>query len=64
MKFERVGITNKLTEKAMRVYFETSFVFWKKGNTYYYSDNGKSEKVELGTLKDVNEFLESLSLED
>lgn len=37
--------TNELTEKAFQVY----------------SDNPNSEKVELGTLEDVNEFLEQFA---
>ena len=48
----------ELTEKAMEVYTNSSFTFWEDGATFYYSDNPKSEKVELGDLDDVNEFLE------
>lgn len=29
--------------------------------TNFYSDNPNSEKVELGSLEDVNEFLEQLA---
>lgn len=39
----------------------SSFTFWKDGDTFYYSDNPNSEKVELGTLEDVNEFLEQFA---
>ena len=48
----------ELTEKAMEVYSNSSFTFWEDGNSFYYSDSPKSEKVELGNLDDVNEFLE------
>lgn len=53
--------TNELTEKAFRVYSNSSFTFWKDGDTFFYSDNLNSEKVELGTLEDVNEFLEQFA---
>ena len=33
----------------------------KDGDTFYYSDNPNSEKVELGALEDVNEFLEQFA---
>lgn len=54
-KYEFTG-TNELTEKAFQVYSNSSFTFWKDGDTFYYS-----EKVELGTLEDVNEFLEQFA---
>lgn len=50
--------TNELTEKAFQVYSDSSFTFWKDGETFFYSDSPSSEKVELGSLEDVNEFLE------
>ena len=50
----------ELTEKAMSVYSDSSLTFWKDGDVFYYSDNTKSEKVELGDLGDVNDFLEGL----
>lgn len=59
-KYEFTG-TNELTEKAFQVYSNSSFTFWKDGDTFYYSDNPNSEKVELGTLEDVNEFLEQFA---
>ena len=50
---------NELTEKAFTVYSDSSFVFWKDANgTFYRNDNLNSEKVEVGTAEDVNEFLE------
>lgn len=50
---------NELTEKAFTVYSDSSFAFWKNANgTFYRSDNLNSEKVEVGTVEDVNEFLE------
>lgn len=50
---------NELTEKAFTVYSDSSFVFWKDANgTFYRSDNLNSEKVEVGSIEDVNEFLE------
>lgn len=50
---------NELTEKAFTVYGDSSFTFWKDANgTFYRSDNLNSEKLEVGTAEDVNEFLE------
>lgn len=59
-RYEFTG-TNELTEKAFWVYSNSSFTFWKDGDTFYYSDNPNSEKGELGTLEDVNEFLEQFA---
>lgn len=49
-----------LTNKAFGVYSDSSFAFYcdSKG-TYHYSDNPKSEKMELGDINKVNQFLES-----
>lgn len=50
---------SELTEKAFAVYSDSSFAFWTDAaGTFYRSDNPNSEKVEVGTIKDVNEFLE------
>lgn len=62
-KYEFTG-TGELTEKAFAIYSDSSFVFWKEGETFFYSDNPNSQKVELGTLEDVNEFLESFAEEE
>lgn len=59
-KYEFSG-TDELTKKAFQVYSDSSFTFWKDGDTFFYSDNPNSEKVELGTLEDVNEFLEQFA---
>ena len=59
-KYEFTG-TNELTKKAFQVYSDSSFTFWKDSDNFYYSDNPNSEKVELGTLEDVNEFLEQFA---
>lgn len=59
-KYEFTG-TNELTEKAFQVYSNSSFAFWKDGDTFFYSDNLNSEKVELGSREDVNEFLEQFA---
>lgn len=56
-RYEFTG-AGELTEKAFRVYSDSSFSFWKDGERFFYSDNPNSEKVELGSLEDVNEFLE------
>lgn len=61
MKRDEFTGTNELTEKAFWVYSNSSFTFCKDGDTFYYSDNPNSEKVELGTLEDVNEFLEQFA---
>lgn len=62
-KHEFTG-TNELTEKAFEVYSDSSFTFWADNGIFFYSDNPKSEKVELGTLQDVIDFLESFSGEE
>ena len=59
-RYEFTG-TNELTEKAFQVYSDSSFTFWKDGNTFFYSDNPSSEKVELGSREDANEFLEQFA---
>ena len=59
-RYEFTG-TNELTEKAFQVYSDSSFTFWKDGETFFYRDNPNSEKVELGTLEDVNEFLQQFA---
>lgn len=61
MKIYEFTGTNGLTEKAFQVYSDSSFTFWKDGNTFFYSDNPSSEKVELGSREDVNEFLEQFA---
>jgi hypothetical protein len=59
-KYEFTG-KSKLTERAFEVYNNSSFTFWKEGELFFYSDNPNSEKVELGTFEDVNEFLEQFA---
>lgn len=50
---------HELTSKAFAVYSDSSFTFWKDATgTFYRSDNQNGEKVECGTIEDVNEFLE------
>lgn len=50
---------SELTEKAFAVYSDSSFTFWTDAaGTFYRSDNPNSEKVECGTIEDVNDFLE------
>ena len=50
---------NELTEKAFEVYSDSSFAFWTDATgTFYRSDNLNSEKVKIGTIEDVNDFLE------
>lgn len=50
---------HELTSKAFAVYSDSSFTFWTdEDGTFYRSDNPCSEKVECGTIEDVNEFLE------
>ena len=45
-------------EKAYEVYSNSDFCFWKDARgTFYYSDNVKSEKIELGDMATVERFL-------
>lgn len=48
--------TDELTKKAFAMYSDSNFIFWKDGDTFFYSDNPKSQKVELGTLEDERIF--------
>lgn len=49
----------ELTKKAFAVYSDSSFAFWTDAaGIFYRSDNPNSEKVEIGTIEDVNDFLE------
>lgn len=59
-KYEFSG-TDELTEKAYAVYSDSSFTFYKDGERFFVADNPSSAPVELGTIKDVNEFLESFA---
>lgn len=53
---------SELTKKTFAVYSNSSFTFWKDTNgTFYRSDNPNGERVECGTLEDVNEFLEQFA---
>lgn len=62
---KKYEFTNELTEKAFKVYSDSSFIFWVDNNGgFFYSDNPQSEKVELGTLQDVINFLESFAEEE
>ena len=61
MKKYEFTVKSELTERAFEVYNNSSFTFWKEGESFFYSDNPNSEKVELGTLEDVNEFLEQFA---
>ena len=38
---------NELTKKAFQVYSNSSFTFWKDGNTFSYSDNPNSERIKV-----------------
>lgn len=44
-KYEFTG-KSKLTERAFEVYNNSSFTFWKEGESFFYSDNPNSEKAE------------------
>lgn len=46
------------SEKAYNVYYNSDFCFWKdERGVFFYSDNEKSEKVELGDMAAVESFL-------
>lgn len=45
-KYEFTG-TNELTRKAFEVYSDSSFTFWKDGDTFFYSDNPNSERIKI-----------------
>lgn len=50
----------ELTESAFKIYSNSSFCFWVDTNgNYFWSDSPHDYKNYLGTIQDVNEFLES-----
>ena len=51
----------ELTQSAFTVYSDSSFTFYNDGERFFVADNPSSSPVELGTIKDVNEFLESFA---
>ena len=55
-RYEFTG-TNELSERAFAVYSDSSFTFYKEGETFYVAYTPKDEASELGTLADVEEFL-------
>lgn len=58
-KYEFSG--EELTEDAFNAYCNSPVVFWMNDDgEFYYSDDEESEKYRLGSVVDVNEFLESL----
>ena len=55
---KKVEFKAELSEKAMNVYINSSFVFYKnEDGIYYMSDSYGMEKREIGTLEDVEERL-------
>ena len=55
-KHEFTG-TNELSEKAFEIYSNSSFVFYKEGDTFFCADNSREKPFELGGLSDVEDFL-------
>lgn len=53
--------SQELTEKAFVVYSDSSFTFYHDGERFFVADNPYCAPVELGTIEDVNEFLESFA---
>ena len=51
----------ELTPTAFAVYSDSSFTFYNDGTRFFVADNQCSTPVELGTIEDVNEFLESFA---
>ena len=62
---KKYEFSNELTEKAFSVYSNSSLTFWiDDSGEFFYSDNPQSEKVELGKIQDVIDFLESFAEEE
>ena len=55
-KYEFTG-NNELSEKAFKIYSNSSFVFYKKGETFWCGDNQNATPYEVGTLEDVEALL-------
>lgn len=51
----------ELTENAFRVYCDSDFEFYKENETFYVGYNSKDKPFEVGTLADVNGFLEQFA---
>lgn len=52
---------SELTEKAFRVYSDSSFIFYMEDGLYFATCNEGEQRFQLGTLEDVNDFLESFA---
>lgn len=61
-RYEFTG-TNELTEKAFDVYSNSDFVFYKDNTgKFWKADNQNADTdVEIGTIKDVIDFLEQFA---
>lgn len=60
-ELKKVEFDNKtLSEAATQVYNNSSFIVYQDNNGVYYitSNGGESEAEEVGTLQDLNEYLE------
>lgn len=62
-KYEFTG-ANELSKKALEVYSNSSFVFYKNGDTFFYADNSRDNFHELGSIEDVESFLMEFADED
>lgn len=49
----------ELTEIALLVYQDSNFIFWKIKETFYCALDEQMTPIELGSLKEVNDFLEA-----
>ena len=56
-KMKSYQFTNELSERAMKVYSNSDFVFYKDGETYFCADNQNAAPYHIGTLEDVEAFL-------
>lgn len=54
---KKYEFTNELTEKAMNIYSNSDFTFYKENNIFFCGYNSKEKPFEIGSLKDVEEYL-------
>lgn len=62
-KYEFTG-TNELSKKAFGVYSNSSFCFYKDGDTFFAAYNLAEEPFEIGGIEDVESFLSDFADEE
>lgn len=56
--------SNEVSDKAYNIYINSNMVVWQDGLHYYISDTVSSQRVYIGNLKALTEYLESFVEEE